>query len=127
MRILIRILFNLVRVLTFFQVFHPMRQPDPDFNPCENNGGCEALCLLVANSSNDGGTGRPTKVCQCPENFLLNGDGLTCSSNCSTSSFNCKIYFLKYLAAFIYKIQIFLLLDCFVVIFLHIFCLFFLL
>ena len=64
-----------------------MRQPEPDFNPCENNGGCEALCLLVPSSN---ATGRPSRVCQCPENFILNSDGLTCASNCSSSSFNCK-------------------------------------
>ena len=67
-----------------------MRQPEPDFNPCENNGGCEALCLLVPSPNS---TGHPTRVCQCPENFILNQDGLTCASNCSSSSFNCK-YFL---------------------------------
>ena len=64
-----------------------MRQPEPDFNPCENNGGCEALCLLVPSSN---ATGRSSRVCQCPENFILNSDGLTCASNCSSSSFNCK-------------------------------------
>ena len=70
-----------------------MRQPEPDFNPCENNGGCEALCLLVPSSN---ATGHPSRVCQCPENFILNSDGLTCASNCSSSSFNCKFSSHKY-------------------------------
>ena len=62
-----------------------MRQPDPEINPCLNNGGCEALCLLIPNLQ----TGI-SKQCQCPENFILNEDGLTCKSNCSKSSFLCK-------------------------------------
>lgn len=69
-----------------FQVFHPLRQPELDWNPCENNGGCEALCLLVPDPNHPR---RPQKVCQCPENFILNDDGLSCSSNCSSSSFLC--------------------------------------
>ena len=32
------------------QVFHPLRQPRPERNPCLNNGGCESLCLLVPSS-----------------------------------------------------------------------------
>ena len=54
-------------------------------NPCENNGGCEALCLLVPGMAES-----VEKVCQCPENFILNSDGLTCQSNCSASNFLCE-------------------------------------
>ena len=64
-----------------------MRQPDSDNNPCQNNGGCEALCLIVPNPDEPR---RPQKACQCPENFVLNTDGLTCQSNCSNSSFLCR-------------------------------------
>ena len=64
-----------------------MRQPGLELNPCENNGGCEALCLLVPNLLD---VNRPGKVCQCPENFILNPDGLTCASNCTESDFLCK-------------------------------------
>ena len=35
------------------QVFHPLRQPRPERNPCLNNGGCESLCLLVPSSGNN--------------------------------------------------------------------------
>ena len=52
-------------------------------NPCLNNGGCEALCLLIP------GTDELQKVCECPENFVINEDGLSCKSNCSSSSFLC--------------------------------------
>ena len=69
------------------QVFHPLRQPQPVHNPCENNGGCEALCLLVPNKNGGNGV---EKVCQCPENFILQSDGLSCKSNCSASSFLCE-------------------------------------
>ena len=68
----------------FFQVYHPLRQPDPTTNPCLNNGGCEALCLLVPGRANE-----PQKVCQCPEDFILEDDGLSCRSNCSATSFLC--------------------------------------
>ena len=69
------------------QVFHPLRQPEPVTNPCLNNGGCEALCLLVPGEDD----GQPQKVCQCPDNFVLEDDGLSCSSNCSQrSSFLCE-------------------------------------
>jgi hypothetical protein len=50
-------------------------------NPCQNNGGCQNLCLL----SPQGGA-----VCACPENFVLNPDGKTCRSNCTSSHFVCK-------------------------------------
>ena len=68
-------------------VYHPLRQPafeDNRNNPCENNGGCHALCLLKDNN------GILDKVCSCPENFVLADDGITCKSNCSQSQFLCS-------------------------------------
>ena len=65
------------------QVLHPMRQPETKINPCENNGGCDSLCLLIPGSD----SGYPNKVCQCPQNFVLNDDGLTCRANCSAIHF----------------------------------------
>ena len=81
------------------QVYHPMRQPMPDINPCQNNGGCEALCLLrpgkiiwkneaVKSGLNFGAA--LEKSCACPQSFFLRQDGLTCQSNCSRSMFRCK-------------------------------------
>ena len=49
-------------------------------NPCENNGGCTTLCLLKP------GGGRQ---CACPENYILENDGVSCRSNCSSSQFVC--------------------------------------
>ncbi|CAG7828356.1 unnamed protein product [Allacma fusca] len=63
------------------KVYHPYRQPPMTPNPCENNGGCETLCLLKP--------GRK-KVCACPENFVLKSDGVSCEHNCTTSQFECK-------------------------------------
>ena len=73
------------------QVYHPMRQPMPDFNPCQNNGGCEALCLLSPdNKTNVDGVPTLKRTCACPLSFFLRDDGLTCQSNCSQSMFRCK-------------------------------------
>lgn len=78
------------------QVYHPMRQPMPEINPCQNNGGCEALCLLAPgkfNASDMGGLKYGyglEKSCACPQSFFLRKDGLTCQSNCSRSMFRCK-------------------------------------
>ena len=67
-------------------VYHPLRQPvmDPLKNPCYNNGGCKALCLL--NSINN----TLTKICDCPENFVLSADGLSCDPDCSSSQILCS-------------------------------------
>ncbi len=67
------------------QVYHPLRQPMPMSNPCENNGGCDALCLLRPGRA----VGHPERVCGCPENFVLEDNGLGCRSNCSSSHFQC--------------------------------------
>ena len=62
-----------------------MRQPPLDVNPCINNGGCHGLCLLVP-----GNNGSLSRVCACPEDFVLQPDGLSCRSNCSSSKFECE-------------------------------------
>ena len=73
------------------QIYHPMRQPWPQHNPCENNGGCEALCLLSPDPEIWGnGASVLRKTCACPLSFFLRPDGLTCQSNCSQSMFRCK-------------------------------------
>ena len=52
-------------------------------NPCgRNNGGCSHLCLL---SNNDAGY-----KCKCPNNFLMNNDGKTCTANCNVHEFLCR-------------------------------------
>ena len=54
-------------------------------NPCESNGGCQALCLLTRSTE-----GKLDKVCGCPENFILDPeDEASCRSNCSRSQFLC--------------------------------------
>lgn len=63
------------------KVFHPFRQRPLVNNPCENNGGCQSLCLL---SPEDG------RICACPENFILNDDQTSCTSNCTTAQFVCE-------------------------------------
>lgn len=65
-------------------IYHPMRQPSPVLNPCENNGGCHGLCLLRPGSEG------LEKSCSCPENFILSEDKISCKSNCSTSMFLCE-------------------------------------
>ena len=70
------------------QVFHPFRQPPVSYdNPCQNNGGCDALCLLKPNENTDG---LVEASCHCPQSFQLNEDGLTCQSNCSTATIRCE-------------------------------------
>ena len=66
-------------------VFHPQRQPRPPSNPCENNGGCQALCLLHPGSNSS-----LAASCACPDNFVLEENGLTCRENCSTAQFLCS-------------------------------------
>ena len=68
-------------------IYHPLRQPRPPMNPCMNNGGCHALCLLRPEEGSEGGLGH---VCACPENFILEEDGLSCRSNCSATHFLCE-------------------------------------
>lgn len=66
------------------KILHPLRQPELAYNPCQNNGGCEALCLLSP------GLNGVKNVCACPENFVLEDNGLSCKSNCSSSKFVCE-------------------------------------
>ncbi|KAF0300268.1 Prolow-density lipoprotein receptor-related protein 1 [Amphibalanus amphitrite] len=61
-------------------VQHQLQQRHHD-SPCQvDNGGCQALCLLEP-----GGGHR----CACPISFVLNEDGRTCRSNCSSSQLEC--------------------------------------
>ena len=62
-----------------------MRQPPALHNPCENNGGCHSLCLLIPGKTD----GNPERVCACPKNFILAEDGISCVSNCSKAHFQC--------------------------------------
>ncbi|XP_077556086.1 LDL receptor protein 1 isoform X2 [Haemaphysalis longicornis] len=63
------------------QVQHPLRQrPMPD-NPCQDNGGCATLCLLKAGGKS---------TCACPENYVLQGDSVSCENNCTSSQFVCE-------------------------------------
>lgn len=80
----IDISFILVLLPSHFQILHPLRQPELAYNPCQNNGGCEALCLLSP------GLNGVKNVCACPENFVLEDNGLSCKSNCSSSKFVCE-------------------------------------
>ncbi|XP_067123645.1 low-density lipoprotein receptor-related protein 1 isoform X3 [Centruroides vittatus] len=67
------------------QVLHPYRQqPLRNANPCENNGGCTTLCLLKPG----GGS-----LCACPENYVLQSDGISCKNNCTSSQFVCHSTF----------------------------------
>ena len=68
-------------------IYHPMRQPAVPNNPCINNGGCHGLCLLLPGSENGSSL---THTCACPEEFVLQPDGLSCRSNCSSSKFQCE-------------------------------------
>ena len=61
-------------------VYHPIKQP-PFNNPCsEHNGGCSHLCLLNPNG---------THTCACPNNFILQTDGLSCMANCTKMQHRC--------------------------------------
>nr|XP_026693170.1 prolow-density lipoprotein receptor-related protein 1-like isoform X2 [Ciona intestinalis] len=74
---------KVVHIPMDLKVVHPLRQPMPASpHPCLiNNGDCSDLCLL----SPGGG-----KSCSCPENFILQKDGISCVQNCSFSEFVCK-------------------------------------
>ncbi|XP_052813493.1 low-density lipoprotein receptor-related protein 2-like [Mya arenaria] len=62
-------------------VYHPLKQK-PGKNPCgDNNGGCSHLCLIAEGGQN--------YTCACPNDFVLQNDNKTCTSNCSTTQFLC--------------------------------------
>ncbi|XP_064475155.1 prolow-density lipoprotein receptor-related protein 1-like [Ornithodoros turicata] len=63
------------------QVHHPLRQRILPGNMCENGGGCSTLCLLKAGGES---------TCACPENYVLQNDGVSCENNCSRSHFVCE-------------------------------------
>lgn len=61
-------------------VYHPLKQP-PYNNPCsEHNGGCSHLCLLNPNGNH---------TCACPNNFIMQSDGLSCLANCTKMQHRC--------------------------------------
>nr|XP_018901907.1 PREDICTED: prolow-density lipoprotein receptor-related protein 1 [Bemisia tabaci] len=64
-------------------VFHPMKQPKLEPNPCEKSN-CSFLCLLTADSE-----GTVGHTCVCPANFIPSADGKGCSANCSSAHFVC--------------------------------------
>lgn len=72
---------NLVHKPMDLRVYHPYRQTPLKDNPCENNGGCQGLCLLKPNGH---------RQCACPDNFILESDGKTCRHNCSAGQFLCE-------------------------------------
>lgn len=63
------------------RVYHPYRQKPLKNNPCENNGGCQGLCLIKPNGQ---------RQCACPDHFILNPDEKTCRQNCSSGQFVCE-------------------------------------
>lgn len=63
------------------RVYHPYRQRPLLDNPCENNGGCQGLCLIKPN-------GR--RQCACPDHFILDSDEKSCRHNCSSGQFVCE-------------------------------------
>ncbi|XP_052236453.1 prolow-density lipoprotein receptor-related protein 1-like isoform X3 [Dreissena polymorpha] len=66
-------------------VFHKLRQPEMDPNPCVARN-CSYLCLLTV-SDRPGGLAQAT--CQCPENHVPVGKN-SCKPNCDESQFLCK-------------------------------------
>lgn len=61
-------------------IYHPLKQPFYS-NPCsEHNGGCSHLCLLNPNG---------THTCACPNNFVMQTDGLSCIANCTKMQHRC--------------------------------------
>lgn len=73
-------LYHMVHRPMDLRVVHPLRQPEMR-NPCEN-ANCSALCLLKP--------GPPYYTCACPENYMLDEDGYTCISNCTSTHFVCQ-------------------------------------
>ncbi|XP_068223129.1 low-density lipoprotein receptor-related protein 1 isoform X3 [Palaemon carinicauda] len=77
----VRTIYNAVHRPMDIHVYHPFRQQPLMSNPCENNGGCNPMCLLAPNG---------TKTCTCPENFALDEDGVSCKSDCLSSMVVCN-------------------------------------
>jgi low density lipoprotein-related protein 2 len=71
---------NTVHGVTQLVVWHYSLQPQGP-NPCGTNHGCSHLCLI--------GAGGRNYSCACPDFFVLNSDGKTCSANCSALQFRC--------------------------------------
>ncbi|UYV74244.1 LRP1B [Cordylochernes scorpioides] len=63
------------------QVLHPLRQHNIA-SPCrDNNGGCSSLCLLRPGGG---------YTCACPDNYVLEEDGVSCRPNCTKSQAVCS-------------------------------------
>ncbi|KAK7063135.1 Low-density lipoprotein receptor-related protein 1B [Halocaridina rubra] len=77
----VRTIYNAVHRPMDVHVYHPFRQRPLENNPCENNGGCDTMCLLAPNG---------TKTCTCPEGFALGADDASCKSECLSSMFVCN-------------------------------------
>ncbi|KAK6165881.1 hypothetical protein SNE40_022703 [Patella caerulea] len=84
----ITLLTNMVHKPMGLQIFHPLKQIQPDVNPCaENNGNCSHLCLL---RPHEGNLDYLEHICSCPENFHLSKDNKNCISNCTSAQFLCE-------------------------------------
>ena len=71
-----------IHMVSDLNVYHYSLQPYAH-NPCgTNNGGCSHLCLI-------GGALDKNFTCLCPESFILQQDGKTCTANCSSWYFRC--------------------------------------
>ncbi|KAK8724240.1 hypothetical protein OTU49_011302, partial [Cherax quadricarinatus] len=77
----IKNIYNAVHRPMDIHVYHPYRQQPLKNNPCENGGGCDAMCLLAPGGG---------KTCTCPDLFILHSDGVSCESNCLSSMFRCN-------------------------------------
>ncbi|XP_059055812.1 prolow-density lipoprotein receptor-related protein 1-like, partial [Achroia grisella] len=75
------------------RVLHPARQPPiPELSDQCAALNCTGLCLLSPAPETDGdeeATVRATAACACPEHFVLQPDGRTCTPNCTSAHFVC--------------------------------------
>ncbi|XP_071823213.1 low-density lipoprotein receptor-related protein 2-like isoform X2 [Apostichopus japonicus] len=62
-------------------IIHPLRQDSSIPNPCQNNGGCQGLCLLSPSGE---------AVCACPDHHFMEADG-SCSPACTNIQQYCEV------------------------------------
>ncbi|XP_063629182.1 LOW QUALITY PROTEIN: prolow-density lipoprotein receptor-related protein 1-like [Cydia splendana] len=69
------------------RVHHPARQPaSPELTALCAKLNCTGLCLLTPATKD-----RPVGArCECPEHFVLQSDGRSCSPNCTSAHFVCN-------------------------------------